>query len=707
MKIESWKKGLKNLKGDIINIMERKAKISSIFFFFLAFFAALLFSLLLNEIVFAATCGNGKCESGENCQNCQIDCPNPTCGNGVCESSCGENFSNCATDCGPTCGNGVCESNRGEGPSNCCFDCYEAHYTKKCYDNDVYWYDCNGEIKDKAEECGTSGWTDEYQCSGDGNWVQRKWINRGCSSAPSVQCYSNEEWRDYRDCASEEKTCQNGQCIGLPISVDIKANDSDGPITIPYNTSATLTWISNNASSCVASGDWSGSKPISGFESTGNLTSLKTYTITCSGPGGSASDSVVVNVASPSLSVSLSANPSSGCAPLNNVDLVANVSGTATGSVTYYFDCTNDGTWEMTSSSTETNFVAADLCHYSSSGNFIAKVKVERGNLMAENTTQINVYSCSPSPPPPPIGPFAPPSPTVDLKVNNSDGPLSIPFYSSAILSWFSSGANYCVASNGWSGQKPTSGSESTGNLISSKVYTLTCYGAGGSKSDSVVVNIQQILGAVSPTIQKKARNLSDGQNYYSKSVNADPGEVLEFQIVINSGSGANNVTLKDILPAKISFRPNTLKINGNLISGNITSGVSLGNLSQNQVSTITFLADIAGSDRFNFGATTLTNNATLYFNGGSLSDSVTIVVRKSAVAGASTEVSTGFNLKLIFEILFIPFFVAGLLTLLFKPYIFEFEDWLQLKQIKFRELASKTLLQLKIAQIRIKEKFQ
>ncbi len=79
-----------------------------------------------------------------------------------------------------------------------------------------------------------------------------------------------------------------------PPTVDIKANNSDGPITINYNTATTLTWSSTNANSCTASGDWSGSKSISGSESTGLLTSSKVYTITCTGPGGTASDSVVI-----------------------------------------------------------------------------------------------------------------------------------------------------------------------------------------------------------------------------------------------------------------------------------------------------------------------------------------------------------------------------------------------------------------------------
>ena len=81
-----------------------------------------------------------------------------------------------------------------------------------------------------------------------------------------------------------------------PPTADIKANGSDGPITIPYNTSATISWTSSNASSCTVSPPGLGWSGTFGAHSTGNLTSSKTYTLTCTGPGGSASDSVTVNV---------------------------------------------------------------------------------------------------------------------------------------------------------------------------------------------------------------------------------------------------------------------------------------------------------------------------------------------------------------------------------------------------------------------------
>jgi len=90
-------------------------------------------------------------------------------------------------------------------------------------------------------------------------------------------------------------------------TVDLKAGGADS-VTIDYNASVNLTWTSTNASSCIASGSWSGNKGAAGTQSTGTLTSSRTYTITCMGTG-SAVDSVTVQV-----------NP-----PVNNPPTVSNL----------------------------------------------------------------------------------------------------------------------------------------------------------------------------------------------------------------------------------------------------------------------------------------------------------------------------------------------------------------------------------------------
>ncbi|MCA9364377.1 MAG: hypothetical protein KC736_00590, partial [Candidatus Moranbacteria bacterium] len=68
------------------------------------------------------------------------------------------------------------------------------------------------------------------------------------------------------------------------------------PSSVSYNSSSTLSWSSTNTTSCTAFSGWTGSKATSGSESTGNLTTSQTYTLSCTGPGGSITRSVEVNV---------------------------------------------------------------------------------------------------------------------------------------------------------------------------------------------------------------------------------------------------------------------------------------------------------------------------------------------------------------------------------------------------------------------------
>lgn len=83
-------------------------------------------------------------------------------------------------------------------------------------------------------------------------------------------------------------------------NVDLKANGYNDLINLTKYGFVVLTWDSANATSCHASDDWSGSKPIiMGFERRMNISSSRKYTLTCTGPGGSMSDTMIVNVKDP------------------------------------------------------------------------------------------------------------------------------------------------------------------------------------------------------------------------------------------------------------------------------------------------------------------------------------------------------------------------------------------------------------------------
>jgi hypothetical protein len=145
------------------------------------------------------------------------------------------------------------------------------------------------------------------------------------------------------------------------------------------------------------------------------------------------------------LSVSLSANPSSGTAPLNNVDLTATVSGTAQGNINYTFYCNRSDTStnitpdyvKKVDNIDQNPYTALDICNYSSAGQYSPKVIVERDNLVAEVRIALFVTETPPPPPPgggggggyiPPASDAIPPQPATDFEAQAGD--------SQVLLSW-------------------------------------------------------------------------------------------------------------------------------------------------------------------------------------------------------------------------------------------------------------------------------
>jgi hypothetical protein len=68
--------------------------------------------------------------------------------------------------------------------------------------------------------------------------------------------------------------------------------------------STQLTWSSTNASSCSATGAWSGAKATSGNQTINSILAASTYTLTCTGSGGSTARSATVNLTGGSAGVS-------------------------------------------------------------------------------------------------------------------------------------------------------------------------------------------------------------------------------------------------------------------------------------------------------------------------------------------------------------------------------------------------------------------
>lgn len=113
---------------------------------------------------------------------------------------------------------------------------------------------------------------------------------------------------------------------------------------VAVGASSTLTWSSTNATSCVASGAWSGAQITSGSAvEAANVGGAETFTLTCSGPGGQTSQSATLAVPIP-LQVSSYLNKIAAANAIGPQPLPAEV---AQGNAVAFADFFQDGTYSM------------------------------------------------------------------------------------------------------------------------------------------------------------------------------------------------------------------------------------------------------------------------------------------------------------------------------------------------------------------------
>ncbi len=101
---------------------------------------------------------------------------------------------------------------------------------------------------------------------------------------------------------------------------------SASPSSVSSGQTTTLSWTSTNATSCTATGGtgFSTGGATGGSDASGSLTSQTTFSISCTGAGGTATDSVTVDVSAAPTSPTCSVSPSSA-------DVGATVTATAAG----------------------------------------------------------------------------------------------------------------------------------------------------------------------------------------------------------------------------------------------------------------------------------------------------------------------------------------------------------------------------------------
>ena len=316
--------------------------------------------------------------------------------------------------------------------------------------------------------------TGARSCTASGSWSGKKSVK------------GSQTYRNMLSNKTYTLTCTGTAGGTVTKRVSVTVSDASVTLTLGANDTSiasgddvTLTWSSSGATSCAASGGWSGTKALSGKRIITDLTETTTFKLSCTGAGRTVTKSVIVHV-------------TSDAAPTASLQVTPATLSSSGGSVTVAWttnnvtSCTASGGWSGTrgidGEETFTNVTASKTftLNCTGAGGTVTKsATVTVGSSTATTTT------------------------TLTLTAN----PTTVSSGGNTTLSWSSTGATSCSASGDWSGTKGASGTETITNITASKTFTLACTGTGGTVTKTTNVSLSAVTrpitmlsaGSVSP----------------------------------------------------------------------------------------------------------------------------------------------------------------------------------------------------------------
>ncbi len=169
-------------------------------------------------------------------------------------------------------------------------------------------------------------------------------------------------------------------------------------------------------------------------------------------------------------------------------------------------------------------------------------------------------------------------------------------------------------------------------------------------------------------SVTKRVKSV-DRDTIYTSSLNASPGELLNYSIRITARDAeARDVFVKDTLTTRLIYDGN-LRVDGSRVSGDIESGIKIGDIPAGEYKTVTFDVRVAGEDRFLIGTTSLTNVARAESRNASDTGSATVRVERERVVTPPTEVPTGITGNTLLDYVVLPFLLAVVIFILFKKH--------------------------------------
>lgn len=312
-----------------------------------------------------------------------------------------------------------------------------------------------------AGQSATLSWSasNATACSASGAWAGSQSLTGSLSVAPAAGSYSytlNCTGAGGSSSGTATLTV-GGAMVPAPV-VFLSVSPGD----IAAGQSATLNWTASNATACSASGAWIGGQPLSGSQTVSPSAGTHTYTLNCTGAGGSTSSTATLVVNPPPV-VSVAVSPGS---------IAAGESATLNWSSSNATACTASGAW------TGSRALTGSLAVTPVAGTHTYTLNCTGAGGSSSGTATLVVN-------PPPV-------------VTISVSPASIVVGQSATLTWSAINATSCTASGPWSGAQSLSGSLSVSPALGSHTYTLSCSGVGGSSSGSATLTVGVSAGSIS-----------------------------------------------------------------------------------------------------------------------------------------------------------------------------------------------------------------
>ncbi len=289
--------------------------------------------------------------------------------------------------------------------------------------------------------------------------------------------------------------------VAPPTITTFTVNGSTTPAPIARNTNVTVTWAATNATSCIgyssiATTNWNVvTLATSGSRSNvGTITTDRTLSIVCLGPGGRTSANVRVSVI-PLPEVVIWLNEANGVVWVAN-NATATISWAATNATSCSVSPAQAfSTWSVGTKAT--SGTVGGVGPFTGSVITVRSLGITCVGPSGSDSDSLNVYNSS-----------ATTVPFVNLKANASNGPVTINSGDSVTLSWTSSNitnaatgctASADVATTGWNGTKASTGSGVViGPITSTRRLIISCARTGvGSSADQVYINVNPVIPSV------------------------------------------------------------------------------------------------------------------------------------------------------------------------------------------------------------------